>query len=169
MHFASDRQSVLPWLRPGLIAALALVAGAVPRVATAQASEEAQVLAVAQKLFDGMRTRDTALIRSVFDPAGRMIGVTRDGTVRADSPDRFIQAVASAKPGAVWNERIWNTEVRVDGNIAHLWATYDFHLNDTFSHCGIDAFQMAKTSAGWKIVELADTRRTTGCTAPPGR
>jgi hypothetical protein len=116
-----------------------------------------------------MRTRDTALIRSVFDPAGRIVRVTREGTVRSDPPDAFIRAVASAKEGAVWNERIWDADVHIDDNIAQLWAQYDFHLNDTFSHCGVDAFQMAKTSAGWKIVLIADTHRTTGCTPPPGK
>jgi len=169
MHLAIDRQPALPLPRLGLLVALTLAAAGAPDAAAAQQADEAEVIAVAQKLFDGMRARDTALIRSVFDPAGRLIGLTRDGAVRAESPDGFIRAVASAKAGAVWNERIWDTEVRVDGNIAQLWAKYDFHLNDTFSHCGIDAFQMARTAAGWKIVQIADTRRTTGCTAPPGK
>jgi len=134
--------------------------------ARAQTTDEAQVLAVAQRLFEGMRTRDTALLRSVFDSSARLVSV-RQGIVRAEPYDGFIRAIASAKAGAVWNERIWEPEIRVDGPIAHLWAKYDFHLNDTFSHCGIDAFQLAKTSAGWKIVEIADTRRTEGCTPPP--
>lgn len=156
--------------RLGLVAALVLGCGAAtPVVAAAQQSEDAAVVAVAQTLFDGMRTRDTAAIRSVFDPSARLLRLANDGTVRAEAPDGFIRAVASAKAGAVWNERMWDPEVRIDGHLAHLWAKYDFHLNDKFSHCGIDAFQMMKTSAGWKIVSLADTHRTTDCTPPPGK
>ena len=132
-------------------------------------AEEAAIIAVAQQMFDAMRTRDTTLLRSLFDPSARLVGVTREGAVRADSPDDFIRAVANSKDGPAWNERFWDPEVRVDANIAQLWVKYDFHIGEKFSHCGIDAFQLAKTSAGWKIIQVADTRRNTGCTPPPAK
>jgi hypothetical protein len=44
-----------------------------------------------------------------------------------------------------------------------VWTEYDFHLGTNFSHCGIDAFQLLKTSAGWKIVALSDTAQREGC------
>ena len=120
-------------------------------------------------MFDAMRTRDTTLLRSVFDPAARLVSVTRQGAVRAESADGFIRAVANSKDGPPWIERFWDPEVRIDDNIAQLWVTYDFHLGDKFSHCGIDAFQLAKTTVGWKIIQVADTRRQTGCTPPPNK
>jgi len=79
-------------------------------------------------------------------------------------PSRFGAAFAGAPAGAVWNERIYDPEVRIDGTVAQVWAYYTFHLNTTFSHCGVDAFMLAKTSAGWKITQIADSRRTDGCT-----
>jgi len=54
--------------------------------------------------------------------------------------------------------------VRIDGNVAQVWAYYTFHRNTTFSHCGIDAFMLAKVGSTWKITQLADSRRTEGCT-----
>ena len=53
------------------------------------------------------------------------------------------------------------------GSVAVLWADYDFHLNGKFSHCGIDSFTLLKTTAGWKIAAVADTRETTGCAPSP--
>jgi hypothetical protein len=44
-----------------------------------------------------------------------------------------------------------------------VWTEYDFHLGDKFSHCGVDAFHLLKTSAGWKVVALSDTARREGC------
>jgi hypothetical protein len=168
MRLGANDFPPLQHARQTLATALLLASATLaPRAAAAQAGEEAAVIAVAHQLFDGMRARDTARIRSAFDPAGRIIRITREGTVRADSPDGFIRSIASAPAGTVLNERIWDLEVRIDDNVAQLWAKYDFHLGDKFSHCGIDAFQMAKTAAGWKIVQIADTRRTTGCTPPP--
>jgi hypothetical protein len=54
-------------------------------------------------------------------------------------------------------ERMWDPEVRVDGPFATLWAPYDFYSGVEFSHCGTDAFQLAKTSVGWKVVMVSYT------------
>lgn len=114
-----------------------------------------------------MRTRDTALLRQAFDTSARLAGVSaRNGpaTVRLTVPSAFGNAIASAPAGDVWNERIWDPEVRIDGDVAQVWAYYTFHRNSTFSHCGVDAFMLLKVGAEWKITQLADSRRTTGCT-----
>jgi len=133
----------------------------------AQEGERAAVLATVQKVFTAMRTRDTALLRQAFDTSARLAGVsTRGGpaTVRLTAPSAFGAAIASAPTGDVWNERIWDPEVRIDGDLAQVWAYYTFHRNSTFSHCGTDAFMLLKAGTEWKITQLADSRRTTGCT-----
>jgi hypothetical protein len=53
--------------------------------------------------------------------------------------------------------------VHVDGPLAVVWTDYAFFAGQKFSHCGVDAFQLARTPAGWRIVALADTRKTEGC------
>jgi hypothetical protein len=79
-------------------------------------------------------------------------------------PSQFGGAIARAPAGDVWNERIYDPEVRIDGNVAQVWAYYTFHRNTTFSHCGVDAFMLVKVGSTWKITQLADSRRTEGCT-----
>lgn len=124
------------------------------------------VVAVVQKVFEAMRTRDTSLLRVAFDTSARLVGVTARGTpaVRGMTFEQFGAAIAKAPAGDVWNERIFDPEVRVDGDIAQVWAYYTFHRNKEFSHCGVDAFMLLKVGAEWKITQLADSRRTTGCT-----
>ena len=39
-------------------------------------------------------------------------------------------------------------------------------MGKRFSHCGVDAFQLVKTAAGWKIFQLSDTRRKEKCEIP---
>ena len=132
-------------------------------------SAEGEVIAVVNKLFDAMRTRDTVALRSVFDPQARLAGVSMRGgtpTVQLTPASDFIAAVGKAT-GDAWNERTWDHEVRIDGNVAQVWTKYDFHIGEKFCHCGIDAFQMVKLAEGWKILHLADTRQREGCTAPP--
>jgi hypothetical protein len=141
------------------------LAGAGP--ARAQDADRAAVLATVQKVFTAMRTRDTALLTQAFDTSARLAGVSARGgspSVRLMLPGAFGAAIASAPTGDVWNERIYDPEVRIDGDVAQVWAYYTFHRNNTFSHCGIDAFMLLKVGTEWKITQLADSRRTTGCT-----
>jgi hypothetical protein len=138
--------------------------------ARAQEADRAAVLATVQKVFQAMRTRDTTLLTQAFDSSARLVGVSTRGVpaVRLLLPSAFGAAIVSARPGDVWNERIWDPEVRIDGDVAQVWAYYTFHLNNTFSHCGVDAFMLVKIGSEWKITQLADSRRTTGCTHTSG-
>lgn len=131
----------------------------------AQDAEKDAVLAVVQKLFTGMRTRDTAAITQAFDSTARMVGVSRDGNALSFTPPaRFAAAVAGAKAGDVWNERIFDPQVHIDGTLAQVWTYYTFHLNGKFSHCGFDAFMLRKVGGAWRITQLADTQKREGCT-----
>ena len=152
-----------------LCSALAAAVVAIPSIAgaqtsTAQADERAAVLAVVQRLWDGMKARDTGMVRSVFDSSATLSRVAaRNGEARVQlTPvSGFIAALSRATEP--WNETMYAPEVRIDGPLATVWTEYDFHLGTQFSHCGVDAFQLLKTGAGWKIVALSDTARREGC------
>jgi hypothetical protein len=147
--------------------ALALVVSATTTRAQSSDAEKAKIVATVQKVFDAMRTRDTSLLTQAFDSSARLVGVNTRGaapTVSLTAPAQFGAAIAKAPAGDVWNERIFDPEVRVDGDLAQVWAYYTFHRNATFTHCGIDAFMLRKVGENWKITQLADSRRTQGCT-----
>jgi hypothetical protein len=40
---------------------------------------------------------------------------------------------------------------------------YKFYVGETFSHCGVNSFQLFKDKEGWKIIYLIDTRRKDPC------
>ncbi len=146
------------------LAALALLAAA-PLAAQSADAEKSAVMAVVTRLFDGMRAGDSAMVRSVFHPkASLTTAVVRQGTptVEFEGIEGFITAVGTPH-AEVWDERIKNPQVLVDGSFASVWVDYGFYLGGKFSHCGIDAFQLAKVGTDWKIVALGDTRRRQGC------
>lgn len=139
----------------------------VPAAAQAQAgSEEAEVMAVIEELFDAMRARDTTAMRSLFAPEARLVrGSTANGetTVNVTDVGDFITSIANAPPGLLIDERIYDPEVRIDGNLATVWVHYTLYLGDRLSHCGVDAVQLLRLSDGWKMVNLADTMRREDC------
>jgi hypothetical protein len=65
----------------------------------------------------------------------------------------------------VLKERMRDKEVvvQVKGRIATVWAPYDLWMNETFSHCGVDAFTLVKSKDGWKIASCSYTIEKTGC------
>lgn len=154
------------------LAALLLLAALLPAPARAQAAadEEAAVRAVVTRLFDAMRAGDGTVFREIFTPDARLqtAAVRRDGTVALQStPVDTFAAFVSQPHDFVADERIDAWQVRIDGPLAVVTVDYSFYMGDRFSHCGIDAFQLFKSAEGWKIFQLTDTRRRTGCPNQP--
>ena len=153
---------------PTTTAILAFAVFALPLHAQSTSSDEAEVLAVVEALFDGMRAADSAAVRATLHPEARLVGVAdgEDGPVlRAEPMDGFVSAVGTPHE-ETWDERIWDPEVRIDGRLATVWVPYAFYLGETLSHCGFDAFQLYESVDGWRIFQIADTRRREGCEIP---
>ncbi len=129
-------------------------------------AESKEIMKVVKQLFDGMRNADTTLMRQTFHPeatAKRVIIDKMGKSVLAPSSVQQMLNTAATPHLLPYDERILSSEVRIDANLATVWAEYEFWNGTKFSHCGFDAFQLIKTEKGWKIFFIADTMRTIGC------
>ena len=157
-------------IRITLLAVVSLLL--LPALGRAQADEPAAVRAVVDRMFDAMRAGDSAAFRATLDPKARLVSShERDGQPVLEvmeSLDGFVAAVGTLR-AQVWDERIWEVDVRIEDRLAVLWTRYAFYVDETLSHCGVDVFQLHKGPDGWRIFEIADTRRREGCEEPPGR
>jgi hypothetical protein len=118
-------------------------------------------------LFDGMREGDSAKVSKVFRKDVKMFSsfTTKEGqkVLREGKLESFLKAIGTPHD-EIWDERIWDTQIAVDGGIAQVWTQYAFYIGSQFSHCGVDAFDLVKDASGqWKIIHLMDTRRMEGC------
>jgi len=132
-------------------------------------NENREVERTIQSLFEGMKKGDSAQVHRSLSNELVMQTIVRDKSnqvrMSGGSLKDFLNAVG--KPHQeVWNEEIWNLTVRIDGDFAQAWCDYAFYIDHTFSHCGVDAFHLVRTADGWKIFQLVDTRRKSGCTIP---
>ena len=162
MHFSLRRR-----LAPSMAAVAAIVIAAIVLAAPVHAQvEDGVVVAVVKHFFDGMRTRDTSLMRSTVAPgavlvsAGGLTGLGEPSTV-----DAFIERIGNGSgPGN--DEQIENPKVQVDGQLASLWAYFTLVRGGEtrINHCGIDSFLLRKGPDGWKVFHVSDTHRTEGCT-----
>lgn len=117
-------------------------------------------------LFDGMRKSDTTMLKSVFTEKTILQSIAPDDdgdeVVSMDEGFGFIKEIC-APHTAVYDERIVFGDIKIDGDLANVWAPYKFYLGDKFSHCGVDVFSLMKTKDGWKIIYIVDTRRKDNC------
>jgi Putative lumazine-binding len=116
------------------------------------------VLKIVQMFFETMTARDVDVARKIMIPEGRFFALEMRKPNAAPTSFTNEEYFARLQKGKQSNrERIWNPEVRVHGSIATVWAPYDFWTDGTYSHCGVDAFDLIKTDEGWKIAGGAFT------------
>jgi hypothetical protein len=146
-----------------LIILIAIIANC--SIASAQQTAVEAVKQTVNNMFTAMRKSDSTLLRSTFAKDIVFQGVsTKNGTssLVTDNPNDFIKMVGTPHKG-IYDERIVFQDIKIDGDLASVWAPYKFYLDDKFSHCGVDVFQLMKTTAGWKIIYIVDTRRKDNC------
>lgn len=130
---------------------------------------ETEVMQVARQLFVAMETNDSTLAASLFvkDAQLHTVFKNKDGkTQLATMPASKLVSAFGQPKDHTWREPIWNEKIQVDGDFATLWVDYAFYVDDTFMHCGVDAFQMIRKEGAWKIFGITDTRRKEGCEVP---
>ncbi|HJR41587.1 MAG TPA: nuclear transport factor 2 family protein [Gemmatimonadaceae bacterium] len=159
--------------RPLIRCALpAVLLSAAPLVSTARAQGSAAgtadrqaVLATIDGFLRGLRTKDTALMARHVDTLSRftLLRPGPNGTrVVVVNASQFIRAVSD--PGQpAFDEPIRNAQVNIDADLATVWAEYQVRREGTVTHCGYDAFHLARLGGQWKILNVSDTFRQTGC------
>jgi hypothetical protein len=117
-------------------------------------------------MFDAMRKGDSTLLKSVFakEMVLQSVSTNKEGkaVISTDSANDFAKAIGTPHTG-IYDERITYGDIKIDGDLASVWAPYKFYLGDKFSHCGVDVFSLMKAAGGWKIIYIVDTRRKDNC------
>jgi hypothetical protein len=141
-----------------LLATLPLLVTLFPLVLHATpADDEQAVLAPIQAMFAGMSARDAAAIKKPTLPNGVMV-LMRDGKPTQMTFEDFATRVG--KPGKQQiEEKIHDPLVRIDNDLAVVWAPFDFLIDGKVSHCGTDLFNLVRENGEWRIASVADTSR----------
>ena len=130
------------------------------------AQQEKEVRQVIASMFEGMKSKNTDLIKAAFHPEATMQTVKsgeNGAELDSNSVMDFVNRIASSPATTTLDERILDYQIKVDGDMAAAWTPYEFYVNENFSHCGVNSFQLIKTKEGWKITYIIDTRRKEGC------
>jgi hypothetical protein len=127
--------------------------------------DEKNALAVVNKLWAEMAAANPAGIVALHNPGAQLVALikTKEGktVIRNMTTDDFSKNFADKKSLL---EDMYAPEVRVDGDLSLVWGRYVFFVEGKISHCGLNAFHLVRTDAGWKIGGIASTIDAGACT-----
>ena len=130
---------------------------ATPSSEEPSAKEAQAVMAPINEMFDGMAKRDAAAIKKPLLPGGGLV-LMRDGKPTQMTFEDFADRVGKPGPAKI-EERIHDPLVRIDNDLAVVWAPFDFLVDGKVDHCGTDLFNLVRTEGKWVIANVADTGR----------
>jgi len=152
--------------RSTALAAVAIASLITAAPARAQSDERAVVTAVT-KFLDGIRTRDTTLMRATVAAGATLVPVGGPTGLGAPSTIDAIIERTGQGTGPGNDERIEKPTVQIDDQLASLWAYFTLtRVGETkIDRCGTNVFLLRKGSDGWKVFQIAATSRTESCKA----
>src|SRR5215469_17963168 len=147
-------------LRPSLFVcflAIATVSSFPISSLQAGTTEQQAVLQPVMALFDGMAKRDSEAMKKTLLTGGTMV-LMRDGKPTQMTFEAFVDRVG--RPGTTQiEERIHYPLVRIDHDLAVVWAPFEFLADGKVDHCGTDLFNLVRVDGRWLIASVADTGR----------
>jgi Putative lumazine-binding len=160
-QFTIESMKIFPSLRwsfllVGLLAGTTAICLSIPSLQAATQEEQA-VLSPITAFFEGMAKRDAEAIKKPLLTGGTMV-LMRDGKPTQMTFEAFAGLVG--KPGTTHiEERIHDPLVRIDHDLAVVWAPFEFLVDGKVDHCGTDLFNLVRADGKWLIASVADTGR----------
>jgi Putative lumazine-binding len=131
----------------------------------AQTAEDS-VKAAVNLMFEAMNNSDTVLLRASFGDSALLQTFSRNSKGKAvvvtETVSSFAKQVSQFTKGDI-NEQIVFESIKIDGNMAMVWAPFKLYLKGKFYSCGVNSLQLARLNGVWKVQYVLDTRRTKGC------
>lgn|SRR5690606_20500110 len=125
-------------------------------------AQEANVKKVVDDFFSAFHAKDTIVLKQLChsEIVMRTIANTKEGNkLKNEKFETFLTSITTIPANLKIFEKLIDYKVEIDGNLAHVWTPYEFYVNDTLSHVGVNAFTLLNDNGKWQIIHLIDTRR----------
>ncbi len=133
---------------------------------SAQESDEVAVQRTVEAFFEGFHAQDSTQIKQTIAKGIILQTIAKDKEnsefVKTENFNKFLKSIVGIPKTTKFQEKLLSFNIKVDGSMANAWTPYEFWVNDGFSHCGVNSFQLFKQNNEWKIIYLIDTRHKEG-------
>jgi hypothetical protein len=124
--------------------------------------EEAAAFAPVAALFEGIATKNEALIRQSMIVDGSAT-IFREGQFHTMTLAKLADRLVGIVRGTDAIEEVMTQPlVRVDHNVAVVWGAYTAFRNGKADHCGSNIVSLIQQNGRWIISGITDTSRECG-------
>lgn len=113
--------------------------------------------------FSYFHKKDTTTLRSMMvehATLNSLIISESRGTKVVHTPiSDFLKGIAQIPDSVSFEEQLIQIRVTNSSEIASVSATYEFYMNEGFSHNGTNIFTLIYIDDKWKITSITDTRQ----------
>jgi len=126
--------------------------------------EQQAALKPLQLMCDGLVKKDFKLIQDQLLPGGMATQIREGKPIQMtfDFFDTRLQQLFETSHDQ-FEETLYHPAVRIDHDIAVIWAPYVFTVNGKMDHCGTNVFTMYRESGRWLVSNVADNGRNDDC------
>jgi hypothetical protein len=121
--------------------------------------DQRQVLATVNRLLDTVARQDRDGMRAILLAEG-LATQSRDHVVTRTPLREFPDKMPIGSDRVA--ESFYDPLIRVDDDIAMVWARYDFFVNGEVHHWGTNILSFLKHDGAWRVSGIADNGRTGG-------
>ncbi len=97
--------------------------------------------------MNGYKTGDTLKMKSVMHPNMTMnrayVNTEQENVLLYVKSSDLLEYAATKGKTLLWDEKLTDYIVNSDGNVAHIWAPYEYYLDGKFTHCGANSFTLS--------------------------
>lgn len=126
-------------------------------------AQKQEVQKCIETFFEGFHQKDSIKMKLVCSDKIILQSISENplkgNKLSDETAKEFYKSIASIPVSMKFQEKILSYNIQIDGSMAHVWAPYEFYLNDKLSHTGVNTFTLFKEKDSWKIIYLIDTRR----------
>ena len=120
-----------------------------------QESENQAIKKVIETFFEGLHQGDSTTMATALHKELKIQTTYTNGQqqkiLRTETRNQLLINISKKKPTEKYEEKLLSYDIKVDGNLASVWTPYEFYLNDNFSHCGANSFQLFNNGKKWEI------------------
>jgi hypothetical protein len=122
---------------------------------------------VIDNFFESINTGNGELLASLEVEGAQILNIAEETAGEYEFAARTWFSAENFSSDTQLTERYWDEELLISDVLAVFWASYDFHVDGEFSHCGVDVLNLIKIEGEWKIGHAMWTIQQPGCEASP--
>ncbi len=129
-------------------------------------AQNKDALGAVDKLFELMTAHKPAEIIQLHTAESQLTALIkgRDGTSKIENLSREAFSKFFETKRAEIAEKMYDSKVRVFGDMATVDGRYIFTVNNKLQHCGMNSFHLLRTADGWKLGNSISTIEPNSCT-----